>query len=92
MTKSELILQLMDRMPSLSQDQIDSMVSTLFEEITCALERGDRVELRGFGSFFLKERSARVGCDPRTGKNIAIEDRYVPFFRAGKHMLEFLNK
>ncbi len=92
MTKSELVAQLMGRMPALTQKQVDAMVSVLFEEITRALERGDRVELRGFGSFFLKERNARIGCDPRTGKNIAIDDRCIPFFRAGKNMLEFLNK
>ena len=60
-------------------------------EITEALMRGDRVELRGFGAFSVKNRPARVGRNPRTGQKVEVDEKYVPFFKTGKEMRERLN-
>ena len=61
-------------------------------EITAALARGDRVELRGFGAFSVKHRPARTGRNPRTGAHVSVDQKSVPFFKTGKEMRERLNK
>jgi integration host factor subunit beta len=66
-------------------------LSTLFEEITAALARGDRVELRGFGAFSVKQRDARMGRNPRTGEAVPVPEKAVPFFKAGKELRERMN-
>ena len=91
MTKSELIQRLAELNPHLYQRDVERIVSTIFEEISAALERGDRVELRGFGAFSVKNRPARVGRNPRTGTRVAVTEKYVPFFKTGKEMRERLN-
>ena len=91
MTRSELVDKLMHRMSGKSRHDVEKIVAVLFEEIAHALERGQRVELRGFGSFSVKTRSERVGCDPRSGKAISVDERFIPYFRAGKILLERLN-
>lgn len=91
MTKSELIDRLAERMPGCSRNDLELVVRTVFEAITKTLEKGGRVELRGFGSFFIKHREPRLGCDPRTGKSIRVDNRYIPFFRAGKLLLDTVN-
>ena len=91
MTQSQLIDHLMDQMPNFSRKQVEAIVHALFEGIASTLAEGGRVELRGFGSFFVKHRRPRMGCDPRTGDPIQLDDRYIPFFRAGKVLLESLN-
>ena len=63
----------------------------LFEEITAALARGDRVELRGFGAFSVKQRDARMGRNPRTGASVPVPEKAVPFFKAGKELRERMN-
>ena len=64
----------------------------MLSNIVIALARGDRVEMRGFGVFSVKNRPARVGRNPRTGKQVAIEHKAVPFFKAGKEMRQRLNR
>jgi integration host factor subunit beta len=91
MTKSQLIARLLEKMPHKSKKDIEGLLIAVFEEITKALESGHRVELRGFGSFFIKQRDPRIGCDPRSGKTIRIDTRHIPFFRPGKSLLENLN-
>lgn len=91
MTRSELIDRLAEKFPNKSRREVESMVVTIFGEISESLQRGDRVELRGFGSFFVRKRDSRVGCDPRSGKTIKVDERHVPLFRAGKLLLEKLN-
>ncbi|WP_119677341.1 integration host factor subunit beta [Indioceanicola profundi] len=91
MTKSELILRLAERNPHLYQRDVEKIVTTIFEEITEALARGDRVELRGFGAFSVKRRDARVGRNPRTGASVDVEEKAVPFFKTGKQLRERLN-
>lgn len=91
MTKSELIARLAERNPHLYQRDVERIVSTIFEEITEALARGDRVELRGFGAFSVKHRDARTGRNPRTGETVSVEAKETPFFKTGKELRERLN-
>lgn len=92
MTKSELILRLAERNPHLYQRDVERIVATVFDEITAALQRGDRVELRGFGAFSIKARDARVGRNPRTGDAVSVEQKRVPFFKTGKQLRDRLNE
>ena len=91
MTKSELIQLLADRNPHLFQRDVERIVSTIFEEISSALERGDRVELRGFGAFSVKRREPRIGRNPRTGTAVQVAEKFVPYFKTGKELRERLN-
>ena len=92
MTKSELIARLAEQNPSLYHRDLEQLVNTVFETITKALENGDRVELRGFGAFSVRERKARIGRNPRTGEPVNVEAKRMPFFKMGKGMRERLNK
>ena len=92
MTKSELIARLAEQNPSLYHRDLEQLVNTVFETITKALEAGDRVELRGFGAFSVRERKARIGRNPRTGEPVNVEAKRMPFFKMGKGMRERLNK
>ncbi len=92
MTKSELIQKLAERNPHLYLRDIEKIVETIFEEMTQALVEGNRVELRGFGAFSVKHREARVGRNPRTGEQVHVEAKRLPFFKAGKALRENLNK
>ena len=92
MTKSELIARLAEQNPSLYHRDLEQLVNTVFETITRALEDGDRVELRGFGAFSVRERKARIGRNPRTGEPVNVEAKRMPFFKRGKGMRERLNK
>jgi len=92
MTKSELIARLSEQNPSLYHRDLEQLVNTVFETITKALEDGDRVELRGFGAFSVRERKARIGRNPRTGEPVNVEAKRMPFFKMGKGMRERLNK
>lgn len=91
MTKSELIARLSELNPHLYQRDIERIVGTIFDEITEALARGDRVELRGFGAFSVKRRDARVGRNPRTGETVDVTEKFIPFFKTGKQLRERLN-
>ena len=91
MTKSELIQQLAERNPHLYMRDVEKIVDTIFEEITKALANGDRVELRGFGAFSVKERKSRMGRNPRTGESVFVESKRLPFFKTGKALREHLN-
>ena len=91
MIRSELIQKIADDNPHLYQRDVEKIVNTIFEEITESLALGDRVELRGFGAFSVKERDARMGRNPRTGEPVEVEAKAVPFFKAGKLLRERLN-
>ena len=91
MTKSELIVRLATANPHLSQRDVERIVTTIFEEISAALARGDRVELRGFGAFSVKQRGARVGRNPRTGESVRVTAKHIPYFKTGKQLRERLN-
>ena len=91
MTKSELIQRLAERNPHLFQRDVERIVATILDEITAALARGDRVELRGFGAFSVKHRAARIGRNPRTGASVSVAEKVVPYFKTGKELRERLN-
>jgi integration host factor subunit beta len=91
MTKSELIARLSEANPHLYHRDIERIVTTVFEEITTALSNGDRVELRGFGAFSVKQRGARLGRNPRTGETVDVAAKGVPYFKTGKQLRDRLN-
>ena len=92
MTKSKLIQRLAELNPHLYQRDVERIGSTIFDEITAALERGDRVELRGFGAFSVKYRGARTGRNPRTGAAVEVDRKAVPFFKTGKQLRDLINE
>ena len=91
MTKSELIARLAADNPHLYQRDVERIVSTIFDEITSALAQGDRVELRGFGAFSVKQRGSRTGRNPRTGATVQVDSKHIPYFKTGKQLREKLN-
>lgn len=91
MIRSELIQKIADENPHLYQRDVERIVNTIFEEITEAMARGHRVELRGFGAFSVKKREARTGRNPRTGDAVEVEEKHVPFFKTGKLLRDRLN-
>ena len=92
MTKSELIARLAAKNPHLYQRDVERIVATVFDEISKALARGDRVELRGFGAFSVKRRDARTGRNPRTGDSVQVAEKHIPFFKTGKQLRDRLNQ
>jgi integration host factor subunit beta len=92
MTKSELIASLADANPHLTGKDVETIVATIFDQISQALARGERVELRGFGAFTVKQRVARTGRNPRTGEAVPVDEKVVPFFKAGKELRGRVNK
>jgi len=91
MIRSELIQKIAEENPHLFQRDVENIVNTIFEEITGAMARGDRVELRGFGALSVKKRDARLGRNPRTGESVEVEQKHVPFFKTGKLLRDRLN-
>ena len=92
MIKSELVQRIAETNPHLYQRDVENIVDAILDEITRALARGDRVELRGFGAFSVKERPARLGRNPRTGEQVDVGEKYVPQFKAGKEIRERINR
>ncbi|MFO0293895.1 MAG: integration host factor subunit beta [Rhodospirillales bacterium] len=91
MTKSELIQRIADSNADLTQRDVERIVGAIFDEIARALANGQRVELRGFGAFSVKQRAARVGRNPRTGDAVDVSEKFIPFFKTGKDLRERLN-
>ena len=92
MTKSELIDEVSRQEPELSRRDIEIVVNTIFDTMTLALARHDRIEIRGFGSFTAKPRRARDARNPRTGEAVSVPQKWVPFFTVGKELRERINK
>ena len=92
MIKSELVQRISAQNPHLYQRDVEKIVNAILGEIIAAMARGDRVELRGFGAFSVKQRPARTGRNPRTGAHVAVDQKCVPFFKTGKEMRERLNQ
>jgi len=90
--RSELELHVAEANPHLRQGDAEKIIDTILNEIAAAMARGDRVELRGFGAFSVTRRGARTGRNPRTGAPVAIEQKLIPYFKAGKEMRERLNR
>lgn len=91
MIRSELIQKIAEENPHLYQRDVEKIVNTVFERIVEAMARGNRVELRGFGAFSVKKRDGRTGRNPRTGEAVDVDEKHVPFFKAGKLLRDRLN-
>ena len=91
MTKSELIERITDRHPQLSNKDIELAVKTILDTMSQALSQGDRIEIRGFGSFSLHFRNPRLGRNPKTGESVQLSGKYVPHFKPGKELREQVN-
>ncbi len=88
MTKSELIARLAERFPQLVAKDADLSVKMILDAMSEALAKGDRIEIRGFGSFSLNYRPPRLGRNPKTGAKVEVPAKYVPHFKAGKELRE----
>ncbi|HRH73442.1 integration host factor subunit beta [Zoogloea sp.] len=88
MTKSELIARLAERFPQLVAKDAEFAVKMILDAMTDALSRGDRIEIRGFGSFALNYRPPRVGRNPKSGEKVQVPEKFVPHFKAGKELRE----
>ena len=90
-TRSELIDALVDKQPHLAHRDVELAVKAVLEKMGRSFERGDRIEIRGFGSFSLHYRPARIGRNPKTGESVAVEDKFSPHFKPGKELKERVN-
>jgi len=88
MTKSELIERLSEKFPSLALNIIEDAVKEIIEQMTQSLVNGNRIEIRGFGSFSLHYRAPRLGRNPKTGEKVELGSKYVPYFKPGKNLKE----
>ena len=88
MTKSELIAQLSGKQPQLDYRDVELAVKELIDQLSTALAAGQRIEVRGFGSFSLHYRPPRVGRNPKTGDSVQVPDKHVPHFKPGKELRE----
>ncbi len=91
MTKSELINAVAERLPYLTRKDAEIIVNTIFDSMVDALVGGDRIEIRGFGSFKVKSRGDREGRNPKTGETVHIPAKRMPFFKIGKELYERIN-
>ena len=91
MTKSELIELITERQPHLSHKDVELAVKTMIEHMSTVLATGDRIEIRGFGSFSLHYREPRMGRNPKTGETVELPGKYVPHFKPGKELRERVN-
>jgi integration host factor subunit beta len=90
MTKADLVEEVAKAVDVPKKDA-ERIVKTVFESVTNALHRGEKIELRGFGSFRLRERKARIGRNPKTGETVNVPSKKVPYFKAGKELKELIN-
>ncbi len=92
MTKSELIERIAARQTQLSAKDVELAVKTMIEHMSHALSQGERIEIRGFGSFSLHYRAPRLGRNPKTGESVGLSGKYVPHFKPGKELRERVNR
>ena len=92
MIKSDLVWRIRRHNPHLLAKDVEKVVDAIFDEITASLARGERIELRGFGTLSVKVREARTGRNPKTGAPVAVPRKVVPHFKTGKEMRERLNR
>ena len=92
MNKSDLILKILEAEPTLYKKDATKIVNVFFDTISKAISNSERVELRGFGVFDVKQRQARIARNPKNGKAVAVPAKKVPFFRMGKNMKDRINK
>ena len=92
MNKSDLILKILESEPTIYKKDANKIVNVFFDTISKAISNGERVELRGFGVFDVKQRQARIARNPKNGEAVAVPAKKVPFFRMGKDMKDRINK
>lgn len=90
-TKSDLIERLTEKQPQFTSKDVELIVKSLLEEMSETLEKGGRIEIRGFGSFSLHYRESRIGRNPKTGEKVDLSGKYVPHFKPGKELRERVN-
>ena len=92
MTKSELIHRIAQKQPQIVERDVEFAVTMMLDQMAACLAGGGRIEIRGFGSFTLRFRPARVGRDPRTGTPVSLPARYAPYFKPGKRLRERVDR
>lgn len=92
MTKSELIDNLITKLDHISAKDVEVSIKEILEMMSNTLEQGDRIEIRGFGSFSLHYRAPRIGRNPKTGESVELSGKYVPHFKPGKELRERVNQ
>lgn len=92
MTKSELVELIASKQPQLSVKDVELAVKTLIEHMTQSLSEGQRIEIRGFGSFSLHYRAPRTGRNPKTGETVELGEKHVPHFKPGKELRDDVNQ
>lgn len=92
MNKSDLVDSVAGKLQNLTARDVEMIVNIIFDSMTNALSDGDRIEIRGFGSFEVRVRKARKGRNPKTGQSVDLTVRRVPFFKVGKELKELVNK
>lgn len=91
MTKSDLVQTLSEKVTSLTKKECEVIVDTVFHHMKDALQRGEKIEIRGFGSFTVRIRRAKEGRNPKTGEKVSIPEKRIPFFKVGKELRELVN-
>jgi integration host factor beta subunit len=91
MTKNDLIKKLQEELKTYSLKDVTYVVNIIFDSMIDAIKRGDRIELRGFGSFEVRERKPRMGRNPKSGAQVKLQERKVPFFKTGKELRIMVN-
>jgi len=90
LTKADLIAEV-ERITELKRSDSETIVETIFENIIQALQKGDKIEIRGFGSFRTRDRRGRVGRNPKTGAKVDVPPKKIPFFKPSKELKDFVN-
>ncbi len=91
MTRSELIEKIQKKFPNLTQKNVEKIITVIFNTISDALVSNKRVEFRGFGSFTVRKRDSRIGRNPRTGEQVDVKEKIVPFFKHSRGLKDKLN-
>jgi len=90
LTKADLIEEVL-RVTELPRKESETIVETIFESIIDALQKGDKIEIRGFGSFRTRQRRGRIGRNPKTGEKVEVPAKKIPFFKPSKELKDFVN-
>lgn len=90
MTKSDLIDKIVEKHPNMTKKNIDYIINSVFSSIKDSLKNGDKVEIRGFGSFKIREKNSKTGRNPKTGSKVEVPEKKVPYFKPGKEIKEEL--
>lgn len=91
MTRSDLVKKLLEIYPDIGTENVEKIISIVFNKISSTLQSGDRIELRGFGSFSVRTRAAGEARNPKTGEKVAVSERKVVFFKPGKQLKDLIN-